>query len=297
MAAARQTAEVREAAEARAAVYALVLRKLGVGDAVARDKGTHLELALRCGEYRQRLAAWEAGASLKEAVAELRRIEILSGDLARCLGACPAAVMDLLRQPLPLSGRELGMPGEDMVAMFGNAHAGELPDGPGRGGEWVARLAALSRFCGRTLARMQEAVEAPSADAIARGGRQLVAALRQPHPAWEFAERMLALAERALRRELGGQRGDGARFAAFLDAAATQVLDREAGLADAYGHEFLRTTVRIRTINRRLDSLGAEAVDEKGQLLNERGRLKRRLQEGPRKARRQPAPVGRRRVG
>ena len=69
-------------------------------------------------------------------------------------------------------------------------------------------------------------------------------------------------------------------------------LDREVGLADAYGHEFLRTTVRLRAINRRLDRLGAEAMDEKGRLLSERARLKRRLQQGPRKARRQAAPEG-----
>ena len=292
MAAARPTAAAQETAKARAEVHALVLRKLGVDDAVVRDEGTQFELALRCGEYRQRLAAWEAGPSLKEAVAALRRIETLSGDLERCLDACPAAVMNLLRSPFPLSGRELGMPGEDMVAMFRNAHAGALPDGPERGGDWVTRLAALSRFCGRTLARMQEAVGAPDADAIARGGQQRVAALRQPHPAWDFTEQMLAMAERVLGRELGGQRGDGARFAAFLDAAAMLALDREVGLADAYGHEFLRTTVRIRAINRRLDSLGAEAVEEKGRLLNERARLKRRLQQGPRRARRQPAPEG-----
>ena len=292
MADARQTAEAQEAAEARAAVYALVLRKLQVDDAVALDQGTHLELALLGGEYRGRLARWEEGPTLKEAVAALRRIETLSGDLGRCLDACPAAVMDLLRSPFPLSDREFGMPGEDMVAMVRNAHAGALPDGPGRGGDWVARLAALSRFCGRTLARMQEAVGAPSADAIARGGQQRVAALRQSHPAWDFTQRMLAMAERALRRELGGQRGDGARFGAFLDAAAMVALDREVGLADAYGHEFLRTTVRIRAINQQLDCLGAAAVEEKGRLLNERARLKERLQQGPRKARRQAAREG-----
>ena len=285
-------ADARETAKARATVHALVLRKLGVDAAVARDEGTQFELALRCGEYRQRLAAWEAGPSLKEAVATLRRIETLSGDLERCLDACPPVVMDLLRRPFPLSGRELGMPGEDMVAMVRNAHAGALPDGPERGGDWVARLAALSRFCGRAVARLQQEVGAADADAIARGGRQRAAALRQPHPAWDFTAQMLAMAERLLGRELGGQRGDGARFAAFLDAAAMVALDREVGLADAYGHGFLRTTVRLRAINRRLDSLGAEAMEEKGRLLSERARLKRRLQQGPRKPRRQAAPEG-----
>ena len=55
---------------------------------------------------------------------------------------------------------------------------------------------------------------------------------------------------------------------------------------------FLRTTVRLRAINRRLDRLGAEVTEEKGRLLSERARLKRRLQQGPRKARRQAAPEG-----
>ena len=157
-------ADAPKTAKARAEVHALVLRKLGVDDAVARDEGTHFALAMLGGEYRQRLAAWEAGPTLKDAVATLRGIETLSGELARCLDACPAAAM-------------------------------------------VA-------------------------------------------------------------------------------------LDREANLADAYGHEFLRTTLRIRAINRRLDSLGAAAMEEKGRLLNERARLRRRLQQGPRKPRRQAAPEG-----
>ena len=292
MAAARPTAAAQETAEARAAVHALVLRKLGVDDAAAQDEGTLFALALRCGEYRQRLAAWEAGPTLKEAVAALRRIETLSGDLERCLDACPAAVMNLLRSPFPLSEADCRLSGEDVLALFRDAHSEALPEGPGTGGDWVTRLAALSRFCGRAVARMQQEVGAASADAIARGGRQRAAALRQPHPAWDFTEQMLAMAEGLLGRELGGARGDGARFAAFLDAAAMLALDREVSLADAYGHGFLRTTLRIRAINRRLDSLDAAAMEEKGRLLNERARLKRRLQQGPRKPRRQAAPEG-----
>ena len=91
---------------------------------------------------------------------------------------------------------------------------------------------------------------------------------------------------------LGGARGDGARFGAFLDAVARLALDREVALADAYGHAFLRATARIRAINRRLEALDAGAVAETGRLLTERARLKQRLQEGPRKERRPAAQAG-----
>lgn len=285
-------AEKPETVEARVAAYAQLLRALGADDVKARNEGTHLVLTLLGAEYRQRLAAWEAGPTLKEAVAVLRRIETLSGELARCLDTCPSAVMDLLRHPLPLSDVDDKMPSDDLLAMFRNARHGDLPQGRGKGGDWVTRLAALSRFCGRAVARIQEEVGASSGDAIARGGRQRAAALRQPHPAWEFTEKMLSVAEQVLGRPLGGARGDGARFGAFLDAVARLALDREVSLADAYGHAFLRATARIRAINRQLEALDAEAVAEIGRLLTERARLKQRLQEGPRKELRPAAQAG-----
>ena len=288
-------AETRDAIKARAAAYTPLLRALGVDHEGARDEGTLVVLAVLGGEYRRRLATWEAGPTLKDAVAILRHIETLSGELARCLDTCPSEVMALLRSPFPLSDIDFKMSGDEVLAMWRNAHYEALPEGPGEGGDWVTRLAALSRFCGRAVARMQEEVGATSGDAIARGGRQRAAALRQPHPAWEFAEKMLAMAEGALERELGDAHGDGARFGAFLDAAAGLALGREVNLADAYGHEFLRATARIRAINQRLDALDAtaEAVAEKGRLLSERARLKRRLREGPRKkARRRATRAG-----
>jgi hypothetical protein len=276
-------ATTRETIESRAAAYAPLLRALGVGDEKARDEDTHAILAVLGAEYRQQLATWEAGPRLKDAVVMLRRIETLSGELARALDTCPSAVMNLLRSPFFLSDVDDKMPSDDLLAMFRNAHYNGLPEGPGQGGDWVTRLAALSRFCGRAVARMQEEVGATSGDAIARGGRQRAAALRQPHPGWEFTKQMLTTAEGLLGRGLGAVHGDGARFGAFLDAVAGLALAREVALADAYGHEFLRATLRIRAINRRLDALDAADVTEIGRLLTERGRLKRRLQEGPRK--------------
>lgn len=235
-------ATTRETIESRAAAYAPLLRALGVDDEKARDEDTHAILAVLGAEYRQQLATWEAGPRLKDAVMTLRRIETLSGELARALDTCPSAVMNLLRSPFFLSDVDDKMPSDDLLAMFRNAHYDGLPEGPGQGGDWVTRLAALSRFCGRAVARMQEEVGASS-----------------------------------------GAHGDGARFGAFLDAVAGLALAREVALADAYGHEFLRATLRIRAINRRLDALDAADVTEIGRLLTERGRLKRRLQEGPRK--------------
>ncbi len=264
-----------------------LLARLGIGDGHPEAAGLRLDLALVCAGYRSELAAWERGTPLKAAVAALHRLETLSGELARAIAGCDAAVLDLLVRPLPLSAIDTVLDPQDLIATWRAAALGELPRAPGEESDWVRRLDALSRLCARTVARVQQEVGAPDADAIARGGRQRAAAVRAPHPSWGFAQRVLGLAERCLGRALGTDRGDAARFGDILDRAAQVALGRPVGLADAYGRHVLRAITRWRAIDRRLDALGASAADlaEKSALLAERAKLRRLIHDGPQRRR------------